>query len=264
MDSTELVRIQLITTVVVTAANVFLVLLTSVYVYLTRQMVKEMRASRDPAVFVDLEFPERVARLAIGNSGQTAALNLKFKVNDAIPWLGRGRFAEGLKGLGVIQDGVSYLPASRVLKYRAGIPDWDKIDEKTRLLQVQVSYENEIGDKFKREFFVDIFQYKGILFESFRDSNLEVAKAIQEAERSQSIRESLDRRFGSIRPRRSTKKRCPMCAELIPQAAKKCSHCGEVFVEAEPHNKSFHRTPRLRASHVALFIAACVLFARRR
>ena len=229
MDTAEIVRIQIITTIVVTAANVLLVLLTSAYVYLTRQMVNETRAIRDPSVFVDLELPEESARLSIGNSGQSAALNIKFMVEEDAPWVGRGRFSEGIKSLEVIKNGVSYLPAGRTLKYSVGALEWEQIDEKRRWLKIQVTYENDIGRKFKREHHIDLAQYKGLLFESYRDSNMAIAKAISEAERSRRFSEDSDRRLKDMGFHAIHEKRCPMCAELIPNAAKKCSHCGEML-----------------------------------
>jgi hypothetical protein len=101
-------------------ANILLVVLTSIYVYLTRQMVKEVRASRDPNVFVDIEFPDDEARVAIGNSGQSAALDIEFAVEEEIPWRGLGDFSGGLKGLEVVKRGLSYLPVNRTIKFRAG------------------------------------------------------------------------------------------------------------------------------------------------
>ncbi|MBA4121380.1 MAG: zinc ribbon domain-containing protein [Acidobacteria bacterium] len=229
MNADELARLQIIMTIIVTVANVFLVILTSIYVYLTRQMVNETKANRDPTVFVDLEFPEREARVAIGNSGQTPAVNIKFDVQEDVPWRGLGKYSEGLKGLEVIKNGVSYLPSNRILKYSAGIPEWDKVDEEKRLLKINVSYYNESGKKFEREYFIDLLQYKGILFESFRDSNMAIAKAIRDTEQSQRSRERGDDMLRDMGSHRVSEKRCSMCAELIPREAKICSHCGEVL-----------------------------------
>lgn len=229
MNTDELARLQMIMTIIVTVANVFLVILTSIYVYLTRQIVNETKANRDPTVFVDLEFPEREARVAIGNSGQTPAVNIKFDVQEDVPWRGLGRYSEGLKGLEVIKNGVSYLPSNRTLKYSAGTPEWDKVDDKKRLLKIKVSYQNESGKKFDREYFIDLLQYKSILYESFRDSNMEVAKAIRDTEQSQYIRERVDKRLRDSGFHNISEKCCSMCAELIPREAKICSHCGEVL-----------------------------------
>ena len=227
MDTAELARVQMITTILATVANVALVLLTSLYVYLTREMVREMRSSHDPAVFVDLEFPEMQGQIIIGNSGQSAAKNVKFKIQDSIPWMGKEKRAVGFDSIKAVKNGISYLPPGRTFKYYAGIPDWKKTEGQTCLLEVQVEYESEHGkSKFKREYVIDFAQYQSVLFESFRDPNREVAKAIRDAERSHQSHAAsrVIPNFGAM-----SQKLCPMCAELIPGAAKKCSHCGELI-----------------------------------
>jgi hypothetical protein len=153
MDTAELARLQMTMTIVVTVANVALVLLTSLYVYLTHAMVLEMRSSRDPSVFVDLEFPDTLGRVVIGNSGQSAAKNVKFKVQDSIPWMGKEKRAAGFDAIKAITDGIPYLPPGRVFKFCAGVPDWKKTEGQTCLLEIQVDYETENGKrKFKREY----------------------------------------------------------------------------------------------------------------
>jgi len=230
MDTAELARLQMITTVIVMVANVILVLLTASYVYLTREMVIEMRSTRDPSVFVDMEFPEQRGRIIIGNSGQSAAKNVKFKVQDEIPWRGKDNHAVGFDAIKAITDGLLYLPPGRTFKYYAGIPDWKKVEGQTCLLKVQVEYEGENSKKrIKREYVIDFAQFENVLFESFRDPNREVAEAIRDAERS---RQSHDASRSSSYPEFVSKKPCPMCAEMIPRAAKKCSHCGE-FIDSE-------------------------------
>jgi len=231
METQDFARIQLITTIVVAAANVVLVLLTSVYVYLTRRMVREMKSSREPSVFVDLEFPEEEARIAILNSGQSPAIDVRFKVEEDIPWRQLGSHPVGLNTLNVIKKGISYLPAGRSLKFMAGFPDWKSIDETNGRMAVHVNYKNEDGNPFEREYIIDVDQYRSILFESFRDPNREVAKAIRDTERDRSSREqsrSMFTRFAEP-PRKS----CPVCAEYIPKKAKKCPKCHE-FLPDEP------------------------------
>lgn len=236
MDTAELARIQMITTIVVTVANVVLVLLTSLYVYLTREMVHEMRSSRDPSVFVDLEFPEMQGRIIIGNSGQSAAKNVRFKVQDNIPWMGKEKRTVGFDSIRAITNGLSYLPPGRTFKYYAGTPDWKKTEGHTCLLEVQVEYESENGkSKFKREYVIDFAQYQSVLFESFRDPNREVAEAIRVAERS---RQSHEASRSSSYIEFMSKKPCPMCAELIPRVAKKCSHCGELIGTEDSSDKN--------------------------
>jgi predicted nucleic acid-binding Zn ribbon protein len=226
MDPTKFAEIQLITTIVVMLANVLLVVLTAAYVLLTRQTVLEMKASREPSVYVDLEFPDMEVRAAIGNSGQSAALNIKFRVEDGVPWLGQKGFPKGLLSLEPIRDGISYLPPGRTLKYMLNMVDWKLLTEENALLKIGVNYENESGRKFKREYFIDVSQYNGVLCETYRDSNIEVAKAIRDTERSRKSSLNNSSMFRMIPPGH---KGCPMCAEFIPVGAKKCSHCGEML-----------------------------------
>jgi hypothetical protein len=73
----------------------------------------------------------------------------------------------------------------------------------------------------------DFSQMREVLFESFKDPGLAVAEAIREAESSRRSHERTREMF--TRLGRAPMKTCPMCAELIPGEAKKCSHCHELL-----------------------------------
>lgn len=214
-------------------ANILLVVLTGIYVFLTRQYViltrqtvAQMKASRDPSVYIDLEFPDNTVRGVIGNLGQSAAINIKFKVVDNIPWV---RMSRGLLSLEPINDGISYLPPGRTLKYSLSSVNWAQLNKENAILKIQVSYENETREQFKREYVIDISQYNGVLFETYKDTSMEVvANAIRETGNS---RHPDTNQHGTYRVIPSGQKICPMCAELIPIAAKKCSHCNELLEE---------------------------------
>jgi hypothetical protein len=206
-------------------ANLILVIVTTVYVVYTAYMVQEMKATREPAVFIDFEMPDEEIRITIGNSGQSPARNIEFEYTDNIPWLDKELGHAGLAGIQAINAGISYLAPSRVLKYAIGHILWSELVAANALLEIRVKYKNETGQPFNREYVIDFEQYKGILFESFRDSNIAVADAIRDAERSRISREQTNgytKLMGE-----GPKKTCPICAEVIPKAAKKCSHCGE-------------------------------------
>lgn len=66
-----------------------------------------------------------------------------------------------------------------------------------------------------------------VLFESFKDPGLAVAEAIRDTESSRRSHERSREMFSTLG--RRPKKVCPMCAELIPEEAKKCSHCHELL-----------------------------------
>lgn len=221
--------LQFVTTVVVAAANVFLVILTSVYVLLTRKMVLEIRNARGPSVYFDLELPEQEMRMAICNSGLSAAHNVAFQVNDKIPWRQSEDWQTGINSVEVIRSGISYLPAGRTLKYIAGFPEWEKVNDENALVKVIVSYDDEVGKHYRREYHIDVKQYRSVLFESFRDPSREVAQAIRDTDRRRETRETTR---GMVL-RGSATKTCPMCGEKILESAKKCSHCLEYIADTK-------------------------------
>ncbi len=92
------------------------------------------------------------------------------------------------------------------------------------VLKLKINYENEGGVSFVRDVTIDMIQYADVLLESFKDSTLAVAEAIKDAGRSR--QPSILK--GSI-IKQLMKKPCPMCAEMIPRNAKKCSHCKELL-----------------------------------
>jgi hypothetical protein len=218
--------VQLTVTTIVAIANILLVGLTAVYAYLTRQMVLQMRASREPSVFVDLEFPESMARVSVGNTGLTPAKNIRFRIDDKVPWLGEQDKPRGLLAVNALKTGVSFLPPGRVLKYYVGMPDWKRAGPEATIT-VAVDFESEAGATFAREYVLDLAQYSQVLFESFRDPTSSVADAIKEAERSRRASQTAASIVSPFFP--PLTKTCPMCAEKIPLAARKCSHCGEMI-----------------------------------
>ena len=221
--------VQLITTIAVALANIFLVVLTSIYVLLTRRMLLEMKSARGPSVYFDLELPGTEMRMAIRNTGQSAARNVHFTVDDKIPWRQFPNMKVGINALEVIRNGISYLPAGQTLKYIAGFPQWDKVQEGNAVVKVGISFEDEFGKTFRREYLIDVNQYRSVLFESFRDPNRDVAQAILDAENRRQSHES-SKQFPSRVAYRPTKK-CPFCGESIPSTAKKCSHCLEFIID---------------------------------
>ena len=66
-----------------------------------------------------------------------------------------------------------------------------------------------------------------VMFESFTDSNLAVAEAIRDTERKRQSHERTRSMLNGSTTRK--RKQCPMCAEMIPEEAKKCSHCNEII-----------------------------------
>lgn len=228
MDTNTINTIQVISTSIVTIATIVLAVLTGIYVKLTSAMVAEMKSTRNPSVFVDLEFPDRGDTvLSVGNSGQAPAKNIKFDLKENIPWVGKFR------NMNILEKGVSYLPPGRILKFNIGTVDWKKLEETGGTLEVDITFESETGKTFNRETFFDLSQYIGVLFDSFRDSGLVIAEAIKDTERSrQTYQRAWNISFHTI------KKLCPFCQESIPTNAKKCSHCHEFLPETAEEKKT--------------------------
>jgi hypothetical protein len=214
--------------------TIVLAFLTWRYVKLTKHMADAMRISREPSVYIDFEIPGHEIRFSVGNSGQTPAKNLKFEVVQDLPWLGFGGDSQGVSSIPIIKSGISYLTPGRVLKFSAGFFAHKEIEREEHVFKMNIKYENEAGKLFTRSVIIDMIQYADVLFESFKDSTLAVAEAIKDTEASR-------RTHGNIRSLflhdRFGKKECPICAELIPEKAKKCSHCGELLKDSSDNSK---------------------------
>lgn len=167
--------IQLISAVVAAATTIVLAFLTRRYVKLTGEMVSEMRLSRDPSVYVDLEFlSDHEGRLVIGNSGLSPAKNTRFHVEEIIPW---GTLK--LKEIMVIKKGINLLIPERRLIYGVEGWDWDKIQKDGGVVKIKVTFENENGKKFENKFSFDLSQYEDIHFESFRNPVKDMAASLK-------------------------------------------------------------------------------------
>ena len=214
--------VPLVSTVVVAVATVVLVWLTGRYVKLTRDLVRESQRSREPSVTLDFELPDHTLRMTVENNGGSPAVNIRVSVVQDVVWL----FSNGISLFNTatpVKDGVSYLAPGRKLKYYIGYPNWHETDESEMRARFHIRYESESGRSFEHSVDYDFVQMRDVLFESFKDSNLAVAEAIRDAERS---RQSQERSAG-MSAFDAPKRKCPMCAEWIPGDAKKCSRCGE-------------------------------------
>lgn len=226
MKAIELL-IQILCLSLTTVATIVLAILTRKYVRLTHSMLEEARTQKEPNVYVDLELSSYQAKLLIGNSGRSPAVNLRFEVKDNIPW----RISEhypSLSQMSVVRNGISYLAPFRTLKYIAGyIDDKKTFSELNSSVEIRLAYETEDGKEVKRDFVIDIGQYREVLFESFTNPADKIASAIKGVEAAQK---------SSIRDRPISllfKKPCPICHELISSGAKKCPHCHEFVNEQD-------------------------------
>lgn len=224
--------LPLTSTIVVAAATVALVWLTSRYVRLTGRMVEESQKSREPSVTVDFEIPDASLRLVVENRGLSAAKNVRIAVLKDVQWLRMGKGRKGLADCAPMKEGISYLTPSRKLKYYLGIPNWRDTSSDQMEASLRVTYENEAGRQYDHTVDFGFDQIREVLSESFKDSGLAVAEAIRESERDRQSRESIREMFSSFGAREM--KKCPMCAEMIPKEAKKCAHCQEMQENSGP------------------------------
>ncbi len=218
--------IPLLSTLVVAAATVVLVWLTSHYVRLTARMVEETQKSREPAVTIDFEIPDHSLRLVVENHGFSPARNVRIAVLKDVQWLQISKGKSGLGHCSPVREGVSYLTPSRKLKYYLGFPKWNDTPDDQMEASFRVTYENEAGKLYEHNVTFDFGQMREVLLESFKDSNLAVAEAIRESERSRQSNEQRRQMFSHLGKPKT--KKCPMCAETIPEEARKCSHCQEI------------------------------------
>ena len=225
--------VQIACIVLTTIATIVLAILTGIYVRLTHSMLEEAKSQREPNVWIDLELSSYQAKLLVGNSGTSPAKNIKFDVKDNIPWRKDQKINQSLETIHPVKNGISYLAPSRTLKYIAGYIDKEKtFSELDGTVEINLSYETENGKKISRDFTIDIGQYYGVLFESFKNPASEIANAIKDVERAQKSSRSSDN-FAST----FYKKNCPICGERINPAAKKCPHCLEFLPDDKKGNE---------------------------
>lgn len=224
--------LPLVSTIAVAVATVALVWLTSRYVRLTGRMLEESQKSREPLVTVDFEFPGDSLRLVVENHGLSPAKNVRIAVLKDVQWVRTGKAQQGLAECGAVKKGVSYLTPSRKLKYYLGFPRWNGISDDQMEASLRITYENEEGREYHHFADFDFRHMREVLFESFKDSNLAVAEAIRESERGRQWHERASRMLTPFFEREM--KKCPMCAEMVPKEARKCSHCQEIQEDSSP------------------------------
>lgn len=203
--------------------NIVLTVVTATYVVLTRKMLKEMQKAREPFVVVAVELPDPMLRLIISNPGQSPARDIHFSVLKDFPSLSLENKDFGIKEMPVMKTGISSLAPGRSLKFiMGGFPNIRKTDD--NIIAIEVRFKNESGKEFVRKEVIDVSALHDVLFESFQDPSHKVEAAIKnlKSENSRTVSPF------SILMRPKTKE-CPMCAESIPDKAKKCSKCGELL-----------------------------------
>jgi hypothetical protein len=219
--------------------SILLVKLTARYVRLTHALVEEAKANKMPNVFVDLEFGSDGVKFVVGNSGSAPAANIAFSIIDNISWRTIGEREESIGTLQVVKDGISYLAPQRTLKYMAGrLERGRQAFRESSRLEIVLTYASEEGRTFRREFVIFLSQYSNVLFESFSDPSLEIARAIKETERNRQSHERMRVLQGQF-DLSQVKKTCPICCSSINVAAKKCPTCLEFIPVEKDEDQSY-------------------------
>jgi hypothetical protein len=225
MDTFALV--SLVGSSVSALTTIVLAFLTAKYVKLTHALVEEARVARYPNVYVDIEFDDMDVKFIVGNSGQSAAVDIKFDVKDSVPWRKIQNFPTGIKSISAVGSGISYLAPGRILKFQAGYVEHDSaFFAKGSEIDISLTFKTETGKSLQRQHTVELRSYAGILLETFRNPEREVARAIRDTESARRSNESLTNHTKNL-----FKKACPSCGEFVKQTAKKCIHCLEVIPE---------------------------------
>lgn len=221
-------NITLLSAIVTTCTTVVLAVLTWRYVRLTQQMAQIMESAREPFVDIELDMPDHELRLAFINGGGTTAREITFSVEkDCEHIQGIRRNGEkGIASMHPIENGISYLPSNQRLIYSAGRCNNLKSAEDTNLI-IRITYTNDPGRRFFRTVRYDLKQIEHVLFESFQNDLVGVAKSIREAERSMA-RNQAGSPFKHV-----GMSKCPSCCQMISDSAKKCHYCHEWVSEID-------------------------------
>jgi hypothetical protein len=213
MSNEAIAVLQLVAAVVVMAANVMLAVLTYRYVRLTAGMLDHMRGGQAASVVIDLTIDSHFVYLNVENVGSTAATNIVFEELSGVNWSEHGSVGD------LRERGISYLPAHRTMRFWLGIPDWDKVRDEGAPVRVALRFNTE-GTSRRRDFVIDMMQYAGTTAESApEDRIVDAIERLRDAQQDRGL-------FSRLGVFEVVKKPCVMCAELIPEPAKICSHCG--------------------------------------
>lgn len=217
-----------VATIISCFVNITLAFLTATYVKLTRDMLLETKAAHEPSVYFDLELPDHKINIIVGNSGESPAKNCRFEVirntSDIQVVMG-----EDLSAISLFRHGITFLAPRRVYKYDVGYI-YEVGQKPDQVLHVRFTFENLEGETFSQDALIDMAQFSGVLFDSFRDPSHAVAQAIQSAEQNRQIENSFN--SSQVQPNQENVP-CPVCMEMVLPKARKCKHCMEPIKHVE-------------------------------
>lgn len=218
--------VTLLSTLVQAGTTVALAFFTYRYVRLTQALLEQSQTANYPAVSVDLDFTDSETMLVVRNLGKTAARNIRFKVDDRIPWPHSG---EGFASVKVIQTGISYLPPGRHLRYLLGhLPRDGAFYLPGSGVTIALEYQTEGGQPLSAQFEIDTSQYNAVWLSSFREPVDEISETLKEISRRQDSKQ-MRKEFGADFMTRQ----CPSCMARISPRARKCRYCHEYIEPIE-------------------------------
>lgn len=198
-----------------------------------RKTVREMQEAREPSVYLELEFPSHQSRIVVGNYGLSPALNVRFTVQDNAPWRAINVEPKNLSEAEVVQNGISFLGPGRTLRYIGGSLDWARLTKENGDINIEITFENEAKRTFTKRYEINLAYTKSLRFDTYKDTSHEITEAIREMSSNQMIRGSQRQVLPTITTQRIS---CPVCAEGILPAAKKCRYCHSVIPHIPPAN----------------------------
>ena len=155
---TAAVRVSLIGTLVVAWATIVLCAVTAEYASHTREMLKEMRAAREPHVVASFHSRDGLCVLTVTNVTDWPACNIRIEVLEDTDWFeSDGHPSDfSVRNTYIATRGLSYLvdQASTSVDFRHPFGDRTTIDTTGKTLELRVTWQNLRGDGFS-----DVIEY---------------------------------------------------------------------------------------------------------
>jgi hypothetical protein len=210
------------------AASAILVLVTTVYTFLTRSMAKAARESLRPYVYLDLSF-RSIAEMVIviGNSGSKVVGNVAVAMANA----NSEKISELINKL---PTRIGHLSPGSTRRSSLIVGPGDLIPQNApaATFEFQITYHDGAREISDRQRF-DLDGYREALVFGYDQPLVQIAAQLRDiANKMPREQRSTFAPFG---------KACPYCGTLIAQSAKKCHRCHEWLsgrTRRAPHSRS--------------------------
>jgi len=199
--------------------SIVLAALTLVYVILTRRMVLEMKAVREPSMFMDVyPGPYLSIIVVIGNKGNGTAYDVSFSGIEGLDRVSFYPSQKALSGLPIISEGISHMPVGKIVRITGRYNRENGFGSK---FQCVMRYRNLAGQTFSQSVVCDLelFRHVEIVDETkYQKLIAESLREIVNHGKSEDAQEKLMHYMT---------RQCPVCCERISPHAQKCPHCLE-------------------------------------